>query len=582
MPRRYRTFPRLLALLLIVAGAIAACQSEDDLPPSAVTSTVVIPEGATVVQSEAPGATSPAAGQTEPPSLTQVGHLDLSSEGYTANVRALGNFAYVGSWGGSRCPAHGVRIVDLSDPANPQLAAIAARYPGTSAEDIVPLRVETPWFRGDLLAVGIQRCLSGRGPGGLALWDVTDPRNPTELQFLPTGAVRGVHELDLVVRDGRVLALLAVPDSERSGGGDFWLVDVSDPRNPTRLSTWGVRESLGLSDGVGCDRALLDHSAIAGAGGTLAYLSYWDAGAIVLDISDPAAPRLVSRMVDPTSEGAIHSVADAGNGLLLVTEEYDVFDRPSGLQLRVDSVAGSETISGCEGVSARPLDSTGALAGGVVFAGPLCDAATANLTGAIALTTAGGCSVSTKAARAATAGALALLLPSADTLPATPFIDNAAAVRLPVVAIGADDAARLRDQAGRGGATITLPTARPWGGVQIWDARDPTNPRLRSVFRTENAVRFPTPGGEIYSVHNVVGAGRYALLSWYSDGVRVVDLADPDQPREVAAWTPPATADAQGSFPTAPMVWGVALAGDLVLASDINSGLWVLRSTGLR
>ncbi|MBA2640086.1 MAG: hypothetical protein H0U77_08875 [Nocardioidaceae bacterium] len=58
----------------------------------------------------------------------------------------------------------------------------------------------------DVLGIGVQACGRG-GSDGLAL-DMTHPRHPQELSFLPTPA--GVHELDLVVRpDGTALALLA-------------------------------------------------------------------------------------------------------------------------------------------------------------------------------------------------------------------------------------------------------------------------------------------------------------------------------------------------------------------------------------
>jgi hypothetical protein len=46
---------------------------------------------------------------------------------------------------------------------------------------------------------------------------------------------------------------------------------------------------------------------------------------------------------------------------------------------------------------------------------------------------------------------------------------------------------------------------------------------------------------------------------------------------------PPGTEDPTGTFPPIPIVWGVYLDGhrNLVLASDMNSGLWILRPVGL-
>jgi hypothetical protein len=79
--------------------------------------------------------------------------------------------------------------------------------------------------------------------------------------------------------------------------------------------------------------------------------------------------------------------------------------------------------------------------------------------------------------------------------------------------------------------------------------------------------------------------GDLEYVSWYSDGVRVVDLSDPGRPREVASFVPPSSpprqtaATAQNGRRDMPVVWGVYPWKDLVLASDMNSGLWVIRVT---
>ena len=90
----------------------------------------------------------------------------------------------------------------------------------------------------------------------------------------------------------------------------------------------------------------------------------------------------------------------------------------------------------------------------------------------------------------------------------------------------------------------------------------------------------------VYSVHNAVIEGDLEYASWYSDGVRVVDLSDPRQPRDVAWFVPPPTpprqtaATAQSGRRDMPVVWGVFPWKGMVLASDMNSGLWVFRVTG--
>lgn len=578
-------------MLILVTGVIVAgvrvARSTAGEQPSA---TAVSGSDATADAPAAPAANAvataprPADRQAEQPgpSLSLLGQSDLGGAGFNGNVRALSGYAYVGSWGsGGLCPALGVRVVDLADPAAPRVVAIAARIRGTSAEDVVPVRVSTPSFMGDLLAVGIQRCGGGgAAQGGLALVDVTDPHDPRDLGFFPTGGgTRGVHELDVTVRDGRVLALLAVPYSESRGDGDLRIVDITDPRQPVQLSSWGAAAALGITEGTGCNHAVYDHSVRAGAGGTRAYLSYWDAGLIILDISDPAAPRFLGRAVDADAEGAIHSADELSSGLLLVTEEDDVFRSPRGVRLRVEANGETADLRGCEAAGDTELDETGAISGAVTYAGTLCGAAGGSL-GGIAVVEEGGCGLAGKARRARDAGAAAVLLLERGGL-RTPENDELRDAVVPVVAVAGEDAERLRALAQAGGAAVLLPAAKPWGGVQVWDVRNPANPAWRGRFRTADAERFPPPGPGYYTVHNPLALGRYALFSWYSDGVRLVDFADADHPREVASFVPPAVPDPLRFFPTDAQVWGVARIGDLVLASDINGGLYVLRVAGI-
>ena len=117
-------------------------------------------------------------------------------------------------------PGLGVRVVDVRDPTAPRQIATAARYDGTTAEHLAAVHLQTSAFSGSVLAAGIQRCVAGgAGQSGLALWDVTDPANPSELGFLPTTrGSRGVHEFTVRQRGDRWYAYLAVPNSEATGG----------------------------------------------------------------------------------------------------------------------------------------------------------------------------------------------------------------------------------------------------------------------------------------------------------------------------------------------------------------------------
>jgi hypothetical protein len=105
--------------------------------------------------------------------------------------------------------------------------------------------------------------------------------------------------------------------------------------------------------------------------------------------------------------------------------------------------------------------------------------------------------------------------------------------------------------------------------------RDPAHPVQLGRFATPEAHDPATGGRGLWSVHNPEVRGDVMYASWYSDGIRVVDISKPAAPHELAAWT------GAGKPADAPAVdvWGVAVRGDLVLASDRAFGLYVLQLT---
>jgi len=265
-----------------------------------------------------------------------LGHHDLGKTEMNGDVWLHGDFAYVGTWV-IPCNGRGVKILDVSKLRHPELIGTAAARRGTSAEDIVVRRVSTPWFSGDLLAVGIQRCGGGRALNrqefGLELWSVTDPYHPEKLGEFPVGhGSGGVHELDLFQRGDRVYALLAHPFGEWfMGAGDFFIVDVTNPRLPVQVAEWGAGEaglSRGPSWGLGTFPSMLGHSARASADGTRAYVSYWDLGVLTFDSTDPANPVLLTRTrYQPWEEGDAHSLTpytgESGEFILQNDEDSD-------------------------------------------------------------------------------------------------------------------------------------------------------------------------------------------------------------------------------------------------------------------
>lgn len=450
-----------MALAVAIAAVPAALVLAFTLAGSSETSPAVI---ATEAASASP---SPSASPTPAPAkLTFVAHLPLNDS--NGDVWSFGNYAYVGTWS-SPCYGTGVKVIDVSDPVLPRQVGQLAAYDLTSTEDVMVASVDTSSFHGDLLAAGLQDCHvkdQPRGTSGLDLWDVSDPLHPKRLSFFDVAPSEGVHELYLFTRGDRVYVLLAVPLSEildPAHRGDLRIVDVTDPRNPVQVSDWGAGRDLGLPFGStrytelgapydctpppdqaplcrGAYPSVFLHSVSANQQGTRAYLAYWDAGMIILDISDPAHPVFLGRgSTPPQDDGDTHSAIVAPGDKLAITTDEDY--------------------------SPRSDES-----------------------------------------------------PPGDT----------------------------------------------WGGARLWDVSDPSRPVQTGRITTANSLT--NKRDRIYTAHNPELHVDLLWVSWYGDGVHVVDISDPRAPLEIASYVPP-NAD----------IWGVHVAGDLVYLSDIQGGLYVLR-----
>jgi hypothetical protein len=423
-----------------------------------------------------------------------VGHTDLGGQGFNGDVWVHAGIAYVGHWGFSDwndggeqrfCPsgtAAGVKVVDVGDPASPQVVATLQNPPGTSAEDVVVYTAENGPLAGhDIAASGLQVCGGSRYDTsfarGLMLWDVTDPTNPQELGLLDSGCcTRGVHEFEVRARAdlGRTFAYASVPTSEypdsvspsghrdELGRGDFRLFDITDPANPFEVSDWGVLADLGgpTQAALGCDPDnIYGHSAEPSDDGRLAFLAYWDSGFIALDLSDPTNPEFLGNTTYPANaDGDAHSSNYDDDRQLLFTADED-FCKNSGPE-----------------------------------------------------------------------------------------------------------------------------TEKGFGYLRVYDYSDLAAPVQVGEYRTPNSLGTDDQAAGDYVIHNPFLDGQTLYVSWYSDGVRVLDVSNPTAPAEVAHFVPPAVKNPvqpsqRGVLTNTAQVWGVVVDDGLVYASDMNSGLWILRRT---
>ncbi len=282
--------------------------------------------------------------------LSLIGFLDLqANSGTISDVWAHGKFAYVGGFGTGTT----VKIVDISDPTNPQVVNELAPLEGQPT-DVKVAKINTRFFNGDLLVV----INNGGAPptfGGFDLWDVTDPLNPV---LLSSPRIFVVHNAFLYQQGNRAFVLLAIPSAETAtligfipppGFGDFVIFEVTDPANPQMIADWGAGKDGGFPFGTigfpgqcdicrGTSPNVFCHDVWANQNGTVAYLSYWDLGLILLDISDPVNPTFIGRGIEPptfgSDEGNAHAAVPAQGGNLVIIGDEDVRSGPWGF-LRV-------------------------------------------------------------------------------------------------------------------------------------------------------------------------------------------------------------------------------------------------------
>ncbi|KQW20528.1 hypothetical protein ASC80_09745 [Afipia sp. Root123D2] len=211
--------------------------------------------------------------------LRQISYLDCIGGG---QVYVQGNYAYIAHMDS---PA-GTSIVDISDPANPKQVAHIAIPPGVHSHKV---RVEN-----DLMLVNWEcpppYILDENFQGGLAIYDVSDPRNPKQICFWKTAGT-GVHRFDF---DGRYAYI--TPEVEGYHLNIAMILDLENPTKPREVGRWwmpGQWVDGGETPDEGnrmtwCHQILRRDNRL--------YIGYWHAGMAIVDIEDMSKPKLVSRL----------------------------------------------------------------------------------------------------------------------------------------------------------------------------------------------------------------------------------------------------------------------------------------------
>jgi hypothetical protein len=593
--RPSRSVPALAAALTCLAlGSLAALPALTAPGARGATARDAAPAQA----SPTPPAGDPGAAPGAKP-LTVLGHSDLGGYGRNAGAWAHKGYAYVGATCTVTNPGKTTKVVDVRDPANPRLLPGLPWPAGSRAAEVKVQTVESAHFSGDLMAVTLEQC-TAQGPMGIVLWDVTDPADPERLALYETNT--GVHTLWVTQQGERILVLLALPGAERRqlesggsvGGPEFRIVDVTNPRAPVLAGTWSMYEKLGIHprDGYGSGPSTNLHEVAASPDGRIAYLAWWDAGMLLMDISDPANPTLLSRTNYASQEGNTHTgVSDETGRLLLVADEdfdptatrLDVLAPPEGAGQVVEAQGGA--------FNAELMIANGPVTGELVYVGRGCpgrslnppgpdDPYEADPAGKVALMERGPCANADKVLRAQKAGALGVLMIN-DTPWAPPGLSIQAPmtdpVRIPSMLLSKAKGEAFRSTLA-GGTAMTVRLSGygdQWGSAWLMDIADPRNVKVLSQITTTHTMRYPPYNRGTYTAHQPLMAKGVAWLAWYGDGLRAFDVRDPAQPKEVGYFMPPQRPGATGTTP-APFSWGIGLEDGAAYISDSATGLWIL------
>jgi len=174
------------------------------------------------------------------------GAVGEDKPGHIADVASFRNHAYLAArrLNTSPCGTGGFYTVDISDPANPTEVDFTPFPPGSyPGEGMQVIKVNTRAFKGDVLVTNNENCSVPGSVGGMSLYDVTDP---TDIQPLAVG--KGDVTPPTGDRAHTIHSAFAWQDGKRAFAimvdneevADVDIVEITDPRNPTVIAETGI------------------------------------------------------------------------------------------------------------------------------------------------------------------------------------------------------------------------------------------------------------------------------------------------------------------------------------------------------
>jgi hypothetical protein len=242
---------------------------------------------------------------SDPPHLRNAGRYEMKGNAF--GIAILGGHAYVAhggerGWPGEWFGTSGLRVIDISEAANPQPAG---EYVSNG--------------RSSGVAVSGDLAFLADGGAGLQVIDISSPSRPRALsRFYSSGntldvALRGKYayvanesaglEIVDISNPAQLIRVGMYPTEARAVavlgnyayvvGFSFEIIDIADPANPKRVGRYATRAlALGVS-----------------VFGNYAYIADYNDGLLIIDISNPAQPLRVGAY----ASGAGLGIALSGN-----------------------------------------------------------------------------------------------------------------------------------------------------------------------------------------------------------------------------------------------------------------------------
>jgi hypothetical protein len=275
-----------------------------------------------------------------------VGHSDQGGRPDGVQVMVHRGYAYVG-----HMFSKGFSVVDVRDAKNPRAVNYVAAPPNTwtihlqthddlllviNAKDMfaaAEFADERAYYSGALgKTVGTAQAQRVRDwSAGLAVYDISRPDNPRRIGFMPVEG-GGIHRVWYT--GGRWAYVSVLLD----GFTDyiFMTVDMADPAHPREAGRWwlpGMNRAAGETPSWAPTRRCGLHHAIVH--GDTAYGAWRDAGLVMIDVKDRAAPKLIThRNWSPPFGGGTHNCLPLPDRDLLVVLDEAVLDhQEDGLKL---------------------------------------------------------------------------------------------------------------------------------------------------------------------------------------------------------------------------------------------------------